>query len=84
MPDLLEQLAEVPVPPPPPQPVFDRSLHERINNRLLLGQVLDLCIRGFGFGLWHFARATLGAVRYTLTGKYAGNSKDNDPRKNGR
>jgi hypothetical protein len=84
MPDILEQLAEVPVPPPPPRPVFDRSLHERINNRLLVGQVVDLCIRGFGFALWHFACAALGAVRFTLTGKYTENSKNDGPRKNGR
>jgi hypothetical protein len=84
MPDLFEQLAELPVPPPPPRPAFDRSLHERINNRLLVSQVVDLCVRGFGFAIWHFARAAVGVARYTLTGKYAENSKNDGPRKNGR
>ncbi|MCC7086115.1 MAG: hypothetical protein IT427_14025 [Pirellulales bacterium] len=84
MSDLFEQLAEVPVPPPPPRPVFDRSLHQRINSRLLVGQLVDLCVRGFAFALWHFFRVAAEAGRYTLTGKYGENRKTDGPRKNGR
>ncbi len=83
MPDLLEQLAELPLPPPPSQPAFDRSVHERINNRLIVSQVIDLCLRGFGYALWHFGRATFATIRYTFTGKYAENNKNSDLRKNG-
>jgi hypothetical protein len=69
MPDLLEQLAELPVPPAPPPAVFDRGVHERINSRLIVGQVGDLLIRGSAFGFVHFAKALGGLLRLTLTGK---------------
>jgi len=68
--DLLERLAELPVPPAPPPQVFDRAIHQRINSRLLVGQIFDLTLRGFGFGLTHFAKALLGLVRLTLTGRF--------------
>ena len=68
--DLLEKLAEVPVPPAPPPKVFDRAIHRRINDRLIVGQVLDLTLRGFGFAALHFTRALLGLVRLTFTGKF--------------
>ena len=51
--DLFEKLADLPVPPVPA--AFDRGLHERINNRLVVGQFLDLAMRGLGFVLVHFS-----------------------------
>jgi hypothetical protein len=77
--DLLERLAELPVPPAPPPQQFDRAIHRRINSRLLVGQVFDLTLRGFGFGLMHFAKALLGLVRLTLTGKFDKSKNDRDP-----
>ncbi len=68
--DLLEKLADVPVPPPPPQKQFDRAVHRRINDRLIVGQILDLSLRGFGFAALHFSRALLGLLRLTFTGKF--------------
>jgi len=67
--DLLEKLAELPVPPPPPQGNFGRAVHERINNRLIVGQIVDFLVRGFAFASVHFLRALIGFVRLTLTGK---------------
>ena len=67
--DLLEKLAEVPVPPAPPPQVFDREIHRRINKRLVAGQVIELVSRGFVFAIAHFSKAILGLVRLTLTGK---------------
>jgi hypothetical protein len=71
--DFLEELAEAPVPPLPD--TFNRALHERINRRLLAGQMLDLALRGVGFCLMHFARALAGFFALTLTGKLDKNSK---------
>jgi hypothetical protein len=67
--DLLEKLAEVPVPPAPAPEVFDRAIHRRINQRLLVGQMVELVSRGFVFAIAHFSKAILGLVRLTLTGK---------------
>ena len=67
--DLLEKLAEIPIPPAPPPQVFDRAVHERINSRLLVGQILEFVCRAGGFAIVHFARAIIGAVRFTITGK---------------
>lgn len=68
--DLLEQLAEVPVPPAPTPQVFDRAVHQRINSRLIAGQIFDLLIRGSAFAMVHFAKAVVGVLRLTLTGKF--------------
>jgi len=67
--DLLEKLAEIPIPPAPPPKVFDRGVHQRINSRLLVGQILEFVFYGCTFALLHFARAVIGAIRFTITGK---------------
>jgi hypothetical protein len=66
--DFLEELAEAPVPPMPD--TFNRTLHERLNRRLLAGHVIDLGFRGTGYVLAHFARALGGFFMVTLTGKF--------------
>jgi hypothetical protein len=65
----LEKLAEIPIPPAPPSKVFDRGVHERINSRLLVGQILEFVFRGGSFAIAHFAKAIIGAIRLTITGK---------------
>jgi hypothetical protein len=72
--DFLEQLAEAPVPPVPDS--FNRALHERINNRLLVGQLVDLGLNGTGYTLEHFARAMAGFFTLTLTGKFEPGAKE--------
>jgi hypothetical protein len=71
--DFLEELAEAPVPPLPD--TFNRALHERLNRRLLAGQMLDLGLRGVGYCALHFARALGGFVALTFTGTF---EKDSD------
>lgn len=72
--DVLEQLADAPVPPMPA--AFDHALHDRLNRRLLVGHVLDLGLRGMGFTLAHFARAMCGFFVLTVTGKFEVESKE--------
>jgi hypothetical protein len=72
--DLFEQLAEAPVPAPPPS--FDSGWRQRLNRRLLAGQLLDLAVRGFGSAMWHLARAGVGLVILTLTGKFEPRASD--------
>ncbi|HZZ29990.1 MAG TPA: hypothetical protein VFE46_18485 [Pirellulales bacterium] len=74
--DLLERLAELPVPPPPPPKTFDRAVHQRINSRLIVGQILDLLFRGFGYAVLQFAKVTLSALQFTFTGKLPDNKHD--------
>ena len=71
--DFLEELSESPVPPVPA--AFNRALHERLNRRLLVGQMLDLGMRGMGYTLAHFARALGGVVVLTMSGKFEPDSK---------
>lgn len=68
MANLLEQLAELEVPPPPPQ--FDKQLHQRVNRSLVISQFLDLLVAGLPWAMLHFARAVVGLVAFTLTGRY--------------
>jgi hypothetical protein len=78
--DLLEKLAELPVPPAPAPQAFDKGIHERINSRLIVSQTADFLLRGFGFGVAHFSKALLGVVRLTLTGKFEALKNDRDSR----
>ena len=71
--NLLEQLADLEVPPPPEQ--FDTQLHDRVNRSLVRAQLVDLMLRGFPWALLHFARAVVGLIAFTLTGRYESNSK---------
>lgn len=68
--DLFDRLAELPVPPAPAARQFNAGVHQRLNKRLLFGQLADLAVRGFGFAIWHMAGAALGFLKLTLTGKF--------------
>jgi len=70
MPDLLERLADRPVPPAPAAPRFNAQVHQRLNKRLLAGQLADLAVRGFGFAIWHLAHAAGGLLKLTLSGEF--------------
>jgi hypothetical protein len=72
--DLFERLADLPVPPVPP--AFDRSVHERINKRLVVGQFLDVATRGFAFAIVHFARALAELLKVSVTGKFESGSQE--------
>jgi hypothetical protein len=76
--DFLEELAEAPVPPVPV--TFNRALHERLNRRLLAGQMLDLALSGMGYTLAHFARAVGAVFMLTISGKFDQESKDKSDR----
>ena len=66
--DLLEQLAEAKVPPVPDQ--FDQRVHLRLNKMLLWTHLTDLYVRGFVYAVGHFARAFVGLVMFTLSGRF--------------
>ena len=72
--DLLTRLADTPVPPPPVE--FDRQVHRRLNSWLVVGQLTDLFFRGLPFVFLHFARAMVGAVFFSLTGRYETRNKE--------
>jgi hypothetical protein len=72
--NLFEQLADLEVPPPPDQ--FDRQLHERVNRSLVQTQLVDLIVSGLPWALLHFARAFVGLITFTLTGRYETNPKN--------
>ncbi len=74
MADLLEQLADLEVPPPPLH--FDRQLHERVNRSLVISQAVDLLVSGLPWAMLHFARAVVGLIAFTLTGRYESKSKN--------
>lgn len=66
--DNWQKLAEIPVPPPPIK--FDADLHQRINKRLLIGQIFDLFFCVTGHAVLHFGRAVVALVMYTITGQF--------------
>lgn len=72
--NLLDQLAELEVPPPPAQ--FDTQLHERVNRSLVKTQLVDLFVSGMPWAMLHFARAFVGLIAYTITGRYESPKKE--------
>ena len=66
--DFLEQLSELDVPAPPLE--FDRQFRRRLNHALLLQQTLDLVVRAMPWAMLQLARALIGAIDYTLTGRF--------------
>lgn len=80
--DILDRLAESEVPPLPAH--FDRSVHQRLNQVLLVGQAAELLFRTLPYALAHFAQGVIGAVVFTLSGQFpVSRPKDStDPREN--
>lgn len=80
--DLLERLAESEVPPLPAD--FDRSVHQRLNQALLVGQFVEMFFRTLPYALAHFALGVLGAVTFTLSGRFPESSPKHstDPKEN--
>jgi len=74
MPDLLEQLADHEVPPVPVR--FDAELHQRVNRGLLGASLAELVLRAIPFAALHLAGAVWGLVRFTLTGRYGHERRD--------
>ncbi len=72
--NLLEQLAEVEVPPPPDH--FDKQLHARVNRTLVAAQFVDLAVSGLPWALLQFAKAFVGLIAFSLTGRYETKSKN--------
>lgn len=68
--NFLEQLGELEVPPPPAQ--FDSQLHERVNESLLGVQLTELVVEVMPMAIAEMARAFVGFVTFTLTGRYEG------------
>lgn len=74
--DLFERLAELEVPPPPEAEQFDRQLHQRVNRSLVTAQFTDLVVGGLPFAVLHFARALVGLLAFTITGRYDSKTKN--------
>ena len=73
--DLLEQLAETVVPPPPAD--FDRSVHQRLNRTLVVGQLVEFVCVALPFAVAEFVRAIGAAALYTSSGRYPARPKNN-------
>lgn len=68
MPDPLERLAEIDVPPPPIQ--FDRSVHQRLNQALIIIHFVEFVFRAAPFGIKIFAQTFWAFLRFTLRGSF--------------
>jgi hypothetical protein len=71
--DFLQRLSELRVAAPPIG--FDRQLHERLNERLLTQQFLDLFVRGMPWALVHFGRAVVELCVFSICGRFADERK---------
>ncbi len=67
--DFLDQLATLEAPQPPPE--FDRKLHQRLNRALLTQHLLGLAAGCLPWVLGHFLRGLLGAVIFSITGRFS-------------
>ena len=78
---VLEELGKQPVPQRPAE--FRRHLHERINARLVVVQLVEVAVQLLPFACRHFFETLCGAVAFSLTGRYPKKGDDhaerNDP-----
>ena len=72
--DLLEQLSRSEVPPPPDE--FDRQFHQRLNQSLLFGHLVELAFRAIPFAFGFFLQAVIGLLVLSLTGRFPPTSKE--------
>ena len=70
---LLKRLSEKQVPPPPV--TFESELNTRLNDRLLISQVLDFVCRAMPYTFMEFGKALIGLVVLTLTGRSPGDRR---------
>jgi hypothetical protein len=75
----LEQLGELEVPPPPAE--FDSQLHDRVNESLLGAQLMELIVEVMPWAMVEMARAFVGLVLFTLTGRYITESPEKQDEK---
>lgn len=66
--DLLEQLAGTDVPPPPAD--FDRSVHQRLNRTLVVGQLIEFVAVVLPLSVLEFARAMAASLIFTSSGRF--------------
>jgi len=67
--DILEQLADTEVPPAPVEQL-QQGFSERLNNRLLVQQLLDLLLRGVPYAAWHMTRGMISVLYFTIVGRF--------------
>lgn len=80
MQNLLEELTQVAVPPPPVN--MQRGVHERLNHWLATSQLIELVVHGFAYAVYHFAPAVVGAIVYSIAGKFPATRDANEERGN--
>ena len=66
--DLFEQLAETKVPPMPED--LNQKVHQQLNFRLLVEHIMELFLHGMPVVWFHFGRAVLGAIKFSLLGRF--------------
>lgn len=66
--DLLERLRETEIPPVPAD--FDRDVHQRVNDALLLAHVAELGLRVLPYAFVHMAQALFGWISLTFSGRF--------------
>lgn len=74
--DLLERLAESEIPPVPAD--FDREVHERVNDALMLGHFAEFGLRVLPYALVHMAQALIGLLTLTLSGRFPADASTRD------
>jgi len=78
--DIFDKLAELDVPPPPAN--FNTEVHDRVNKSLLALHFADLLLCGLPWAMLHFAKAVVGLIVMTLTGKDYDDRNSPDGEKN--
>lgn len=65
---VLERLAEVELPPVPT--AFESGVHQRLNDRLLHGHLVDFVVRAMPYAALHLAQSLGALLWYSLTGTF--------------
>ena len=74
---LLESLADADVPPAPVE--LDRQVHHRLNQTLLIAQLLDFVFCGIPYVFGHLAWGIVHLCESTLSGRFETRPKASPP-----
>jgi hypothetical protein len=67
--DWFQQLAKVDVPPVPVH--FDHEVRRRVNNALLVVQLIELATKGFLYACAEFSRPLIDLLLFSASGKFS-------------
>ena len=74
--DMLEKLANVPVPPVPEAKPFDAGMRRKLHPRLLAAHIVEFAFEAMPMALLCMIESMCAAIQFTITGSWLDRGND--------